>query len=238
MKYKLVKLYPNSPPLGTIIHSKPNYNKYCWAKFEFISRDNVEIYNGEPYYFVTERLNIVPNVSKGMRSIGESKTCFHSLTNASNYTRNKKIFDNLLKYPITKTNAYSLGKDWKVIGTNWGYSTSIERIIDKKMFSIGDKVIVNSKDRIIDSFQEIDNELVVHLLPTRSKEEDYCGNNRILLRNLMGNRQNTSINKELLNDYKCLSINDLKEYLEDIGEENKIALLKIIENRFNNDKKG
>ena len=118
MKYKLIKLYPGSPPLNTILIKKrngwyewENGTSYAntpdkiepfpefWEKLEqpvFITEDGVEMYDGQSCFTVFNNFKILPqDVFLGMKNYVGLK-----------YFANKKAAENYVRcnYPCMSFN--------------------------------------------------------------------------------------------------------------------------------------
>lgn len=72
-RYELIKEYPNSPPVGSIIYQEPGTNIYFWGglkiccpgkypefwkeqKYVFTTEDGVDIHEGDEYWVISPNL--------------------------------------------------------------------------------------------------------------------------------------------------------------------------------------
>ena len=127
-KFKLVKLYPNSPPLGTEVNYSETHQIYN--------------YNGGNYYTELPK-HQVENLPEFWQEIVEVKKDYEILEFTS---------DNKIKYTLnTNGKYYDISKDALPFGIEEvDYKnveiTKVKRLSDGAIFSLGDKVQTTNKE--------------------------------------------------------------------------------------------
>ncbi len=244
-----IEVSPNWSPLVLTTEDGVDiyYREYHWLVYS--SGFKIDGGKDRPYSTIT-----YSKKEARYRVMGQEVICFSTEQKAQEYLDSihnlvRSIVDPLISHSYKTMDfgsyigEYSYGgtlrenkKYWEIVKIDSSFGQDsiriVKRLNDNRLFGVKGVINILGAKRIIRRFEEHGDELVVFLEPI--SHDTYSGDNRILLRNIEVNKE-VITNKGNINDYQCLSINDLKDIIDDIGEENKIELIRIVEKRYKND---